>query len=92
MRSLRNISFVLLCLCWLQVRVHADACYAPGLFGTGSTEQAAEDACGEYGEGHCSGMCQQACGTDAWDGSECTGIQGGGGWTASGRCKCVPDI
>ena len=90
MRSFRNVCFAILCLaCWLQVQVVAD-CTAPGLIGFGDSADEAEEACDNYAQGHCSGMCQQGCGTDAWDGHDCA-AEYLGGWTATGSCNCVTD-
>jgi len=91
MRTLRNVSFLVLCVSWLQVPVLADECFAPGLVGYGSTQQEALEDCADYASSHCSGMCQTSCSTDAWNGQDCSAIEGGGGWTAFGRCNCVPD-
>lgn len=90
MRTLRNASFVILCLCWLQAPVFAD-CTAPGAVGVGDTEEGAINACRAHGLTHCSGYCQVGCTTDDWDPpAQCTAIGSGSEWTASGYCVCVP--
>jgi hypothetical protein len=91
MRTVRNACFVILCLCWLQAPVFAD-CQAPGAVGLGDTEQSAIAACVSHGQTHCSGLCQEGCGTDDWNPpAQCTAIGSGSSWSASGYCRCVPN-
>lgn len=90
MRRIRNVSFVVLCVCLFQIRGFADACTAPGLVGLGSTQAEALEACDSDGQTRCSGLCQTGCTTDAWTQPPvCNATyQGGSGWTAAGHCKC----
>jgi hypothetical protein len=95
MKQVRMVNLVvmlalLLVLSYLRAPVFADSCSAPGVVGQGGSEQTAITDCENYGSTHCSGMCQTACGTDAWTRPAICDqtYQGGSGWTAIGYCRC----
>ena len=90
MRRVRNASFLVLCLALLQGQPFADeGCTAPGLYGSGSTEGAALQACDSDGQTHCSGQCQQSCGTDAWSSPPECYIVPLSSYDAAGYCNCL---
>jgi hypothetical protein len=94
MRAARNIAFLIFCLALLypSQEVFA-ACYAPGLVGSGDTEQAAYNACVSYGQSNCSNLCNQSCTTN-WESIECDDPHPpeppSTTWLVTGRCKCEP--
>jgi hypothetical protein len=89
MRTVRNLSFVVLCLSFVHTGGGSlwAACQGPGLFGSGDTESEAVEDC----ESGAENACLQHCGA-GWvpepGGTSCQ-VQGGGPpYVAAGSTSC----
>ena len=89
MRRIRNLSFVVLCVCFLQAATVSlwASCHAPGLAGIGETETEAIEDCEDGSEAY--DLCQSLCGLNyEVESMSCTAFCSGSGCTAAGAAEC----